>query len=70
MSELVGHLRAIGFGQRSNEVQLLALFVSVDRRPLVVVHQLVKGVELALPDAVHVLLYMNPEMLIAAWSFQ
>lgn len=59
-------LRAIGLRQGPHQIQLLALLVRVDGRSLVVVDQLVQGVELALSDAVHVLLHVHAEVLVAS----
>lgn len=59
-----------GARQRTHEVKLLALLVGVDGRALVVRHQLVERVELALPDAVQVALHLHSEVLVAARRLQ
>lgn len=63
-------LRAIGLRQRSHQIQLFALLVRVDGRSLVVIDQLVQRVELPLPNAVHVLLHVHAEVLVAPWGLQ
>lgn len=63
-------LRAIGLWQRSHQIQLLALLVRIDGRSLVVIDQLVQRMELALSNAIHVLLHVHAEVFVAAGRLQ
>lgn len=64
------NLRTSGLGKRSHQVQLLPLLVRVYRSSLIVIHQLVEGVELALADAIESTLHVDPEVLVPTWSFE
>lgn len=57
-------------GQRPDQVELLPLLAGVDGGPLVVVHQLVQVLEFPLADTVEAILDVDPEVLVAAGSFQ
>lgn len=50
--------------QRSDEVELLPVLTGEDGRLLVVLHQLVHGVEAPLPDAVDIVHELHLEMLV------
>ena len=56
--------------QRSDQVELLALWVGVDRTSLVVIHQLVECVELTLADTVEGALHLDAEVFVASRSLQ
>jgi hypothetical protein len=65
------HLTAVvRFGEGSHEIQFLPLFVGVDWSTLVVIHQLIQCMELALSNAIQCPFHMYPEVLVASRSLQ
>lgn len=56
--------RPLGSLQRPDEVELLPVLAGEDGGLLVVIHQLVHGVEAPLPDAVDVVHQLHLEMLV------
>nr|CAH7740479.1 unnamed protein product [Callosobruchus chinensis] len=58
------------FGQGTHQIELLSLFVGIDRCSLVVVDQLIESVELSLPNAVQSSLHVDAEVLVTTGSLQ
>lgn len=63
-------LGSVGFRQRPDQIQFLALLVGVNWRSLVVIDELIEIVELSLTDAVHSGFDVNAEVLVATGSFE
>lgn len=59
-----------GRGQGLDQIQFVALLTGEDRRPFVVFHQLLHGLELALSDAVLVVLQLHFEMFVFGLGLQ
>jgi len=65
------HLAAVGrLREGSHKIQFLPLLVGVDGCTLIVIHQLIQRMELALPNAIQRPFHMNPEVLVASRSLQ
>lgn len=65
------HLAAVGrLWEGSHKIQFLPLLVGVDGCTLVVIHQLIQCMELALPNAIQRPFHMDPEVLVASRSLQ